>query len=106
MTATNGFPRLKVEQKLMQEALSDRRGVLVVRVDAVAPDSRNFSRKDYYTRALVALEESLSDDKFDYREYRYVSQPNRLNSRVTSNLHNTNANGCDTLCGLELQRYG
>jgi hypothetical protein len=62
--------RLRVEQKLMQEALpsleSDRGRMPVVGVEAVAPDSRNFSWKDYYTRALVALEEPLIDHKFDY----------------------------------------
>jgi nucleoside-triphosphatase THEP1 len=58
--------RLKVEQNLMQEALSDRRRMPLVGIEAVAPDSRNFSWKNYYMSALVALEEPLLDDKFDY----------------------------------------
>ena len=55
--------RLKVEQKLIEEALPslerDRGRVPVVGVEAVAPDTRNFNWKDYYKRALVALEEDL-----------------------------------------------
>lgn len=62
--------RLRVEQRLMQEALPDlennRGRIPVVGVEAVAPDSRNFSWKDYYTRALIALEEPLIDNKIDY----------------------------------------
>jgi hypothetical protein len=62
--------RLRVEHMLMQEALptlEENRGRMpVVGVEAVAPDSRNFSWKDYYTRALVALEEPLIDHKFNY----------------------------------------
>ncbi|MGB3650565.1 MAG: ATP-binding protein [Rivularia sp. (in: cyanobacteria)] len=62
--------RLRVEQKLMEQALplleSDRGRVPVVGVEAVAPESRNFNWKDYYTRALIALEEPLIDHKFDY----------------------------------------
>jgi hypothetical protein len=62
--------RLKVEQKLIEEALPslerDRGRVPVVGVEAVAPDTRNFNWKDYYKRALKALEEPLIDHKFDY----------------------------------------
>ncbi|HEY9693624.1 MAG TPA: ATP-binding protein [Oculatellaceae cyanobacterium] len=62
--------RLRVEQKLIELALpkleSDRGCVPVVGVEAVAPESRNFNWKDYYTRALIALEEPLIDHKFDY----------------------------------------
>lgn len=62
--------RLKVEQTLLQQALpkleADRGRVPVVGIEAVAPESRNFSWKDYYTRALVALEEPLIDRKFNY----------------------------------------
>lgn len=62
--------RLRAEQRLIQEALpimeTNRGRVPVVGVEAVAPESRNFSWKDYYTRALVALEEPLIDQKFDY----------------------------------------
>lgn len=62
--------RLRVEQRLIQESLSalevNRGRIPVVGVEAVAPESKNFSWKDYYTRALVALEEPLVDHKFDY----------------------------------------
>ncbi|MEH2235137.1 AAA family ATPase [Nostoc sp.] len=62
--------RLRVEQKLTELALpkleSDRGCVPVVGVEAVAPESRNFNWKDYYTRALIALEEPLIDHKFNY----------------------------------------
>ncbi|MGB3208833.1 MAG: ATP-binding protein [Crinalium sp.] len=62
--------RLRVEQKLTELALpkleSDRGRVPVVGVEAIAPESKNFNWKDYYTRALIALEEPLIDHKFDY----------------------------------------
>lgn len=62
--------RLRVEQKLTELALPklerDRGCVPVVGVEAVAPESRNFNWKDYYTRALIALEEPLIDHKFNY----------------------------------------
>lgn len=62
--------RLRVEQKLTELALpkleSDRGCIPVVGVEAVAPESRNFNWKDYYTRALIALEEPLIDHKFNY----------------------------------------
>ncbi|MBH8554686.1 ATP-binding protein [Nostocaceae cyanobacterium CENA357] len=62
--------RLRVEQKLTELALpkleSARGCVPVVGVEAVAPESRNFNWKDYYTRALIALEEPLIDHKFNY----------------------------------------
>lgn len=62
--------RLRIEQKLIQSYLpileTNRGRMPVVGIEAVAPESRNFSWKDYYTRALVALEEPLIDHKFDY----------------------------------------
>ena len=62
--------RKRVEQKLLEKALSDletdRGRMPVVGVEAVAPESRNFNWKDYYTRSLFALEEPLIDYKFDY----------------------------------------
>jgi DNA replication protein DnaC len=52
--------RLKIEQRLIEEALSqleiDRGKIPVIAVEAVAPESGNFNWKDYYTRALIALE--------------------------------------------------
>ncbi len=64
--------RLKIEQKLLEEALpqlkQDRGKIPVIGVEAVAPESGNFNWKDYYTRALMALEEPLIEHKiaFDY----------------------------------------
>ncbi|MBU0493748.1 MAG: ATP-binding protein [Chloroflexi bacterium] len=55
--------RLRVEQQLIAEALPDLAQdpgrVPVVGLEAVAPDSGNFNWKDYYTRALIALDEPL-----------------------------------------------
>lgn len=62
--------RKRVEQKLIELSLpyleADRGRVPVVGIEAVAPESRNFNWKDYYTRALIALEEPLIEYKFDY----------------------------------------
>lgn len=62
--------RKRVEQKLLEKALpdleQDRGRIPVVGVEAVAPESRSFNWKDYYTRSLFALEEVLIDYKFDY----------------------------------------
>lgn len=64
--------RLKIEKQLMEEALpqleKDKGKIPVVGVEAVAPESGNFNWKDYYTRALIALEEPLIEHKvvFDY----------------------------------------
>ncbi len=59
--------RLRLEQQLIEEALpdleKDRGRLPVVGVEAVAPESGNFNWKDYYTRALLALEEPLIDHK-------------------------------------------
>jgi hypothetical protein len=61
---------LRVEQKLKELALpkleSDRARVPVVGIEAIAPESRYFNWKEYYTRALITLEEPLIDHKFDY----------------------------------------
>lgn len=55
--------RLRVEQHLKEaflpQAKEDMGCIPVVSVEAVAPDSGNFSWKDYYQRALRALEEPL-----------------------------------------------
>lgn len=62
--------RKRVEQKLLEKALPDleidRERIPVVGVEAVAPESRSFNWKDYYTRSLFALEEPLIDNKIDY----------------------------------------
>lgn len=62
--------RLRIEQELKQQFLTagepDPGRIPVVGFEAVAPDSGNFSWKDYYRRALRALEEPLIDYKIDY----------------------------------------
>ncbi len=64
--------RLGIEKKLIEEALpeleKDKGKIPVIGVEAVAPESGNFNWKDYYTRALIALEEPLIEHKvtFDY----------------------------------------
>jgi energy-coupling factor transporter ATP-binding protein EcfA2 len=62
--------RLRVEQYLKEafltEAKEDVGRIAVVAVEAVAPDSGNFSWKDYYQRALRALDEPLLRHKINY----------------------------------------
>jgi hypothetical protein len=62
--------RLRMEQALQQRFLaagaSEPGRIPVVGLEAVAPDSGNFSWKEYSRRALRALEEPLIDHKIDY----------------------------------------
>jgi len=62
--------RLRIEQELKERFLAagepNPGRIPVVGLEAVAPDSGNFSWKDYYRRALRALEEPLIDHKIDY----------------------------------------
>jgi energy-coupling factor transporter ATP-binding protein EcfA2 len=62
--------RLRVEQYLKEafltEAKEDVGRIAVVAVEAVAPDSGNFSWKDYYQRVLRALDEPLLRHKINY----------------------------------------
>lgn len=62
--------RLRIEQQLKQQFLAlsepDPGHIPVIGIEAAAPDSGNFSWKDYYRRALHALEEPLIDYKMDY----------------------------------------
>jgi hypothetical protein len=62
--------RLRIEQDLKERFLAagtpEPGRIPVVGLEAVAPDSGNFSWKDYYRRALRALEEPLIDHKIDY----------------------------------------
>src|SRR6266851_7932305 len=59
--------RLRLEQQLLAEALPDLERdpdrVPVLAVEAVAPDSGQFKWKDYYVRALAALDEPLMAHK-------------------------------------------
>jgi hypothetical protein len=61
--------RLRIEQELKQQFLSTEKPepgrIPVVGFEAAAPDSGNFSWKDYYRRALHALEEPLINYKLD-----------------------------------------
>ena len=62
--------RRRVEKHMresMVEALRQDPGIMpVVSLEAPAPDSSQFSWKDYYRRALIALEEPLVDRKLTY----------------------------------------
>ena len=59
--------RLRLEQQLITEALpaleKETARVPVLAVEAIAPESGQFNWKDYYARALVALNEPLLDRK-------------------------------------------
>src|SRR5207244_7664084 len=61
--------RLRIEQELRQRFLAagepEPGRIPVVGFEAAAPDSGNFNWKDYYRRALGALEEPLIDYKLD-----------------------------------------
>ncbi len=59
--------RIRLEQQLITEALpsleKETARVPVLAVEAIAPESGQFNWKDYYARALVALNEPLLDRK-------------------------------------------
>lgn len=61
--------RLRAQQQLLKEALPqleiDRGRVPVVGMEVVCVDSGNFNWHDFYTRALLALDEPLIDRKRD-----------------------------------------
>jgi energy-coupling factor transporter ATP-binding protein EcfA2 len=73
--------RLRIEQYLkeafLSEAKEDVGRIPVIGVEAVAPDSGNFNWKDYYQRALRALEEPLVRHKIDYGRQDPHAFPNR-----------------------------
>jgi len=62
--------RLRLEQQLIERALPelerDPGRLPVVALEAAAPESGQFNWKDYYTRALLALEEPLIEHKIDH----------------------------------------
>jgi hypothetical protein len=62
--------RLRIEKHLKEASLpeleKDPGHIPVVGIEAVAADSGNFSWRDYYKRALIALEEPLIDSKIRY----------------------------------------
>jgi AAA domain len=59
--------RRGIEKQLIEDALlkleEDKGKIPVVGIEAVAPESGNFNWKDYFTRALIALEEPLIEHK-------------------------------------------
>jgi DNA polymerase III delta prime subunit len=71
--------RLRIEQELKEQFLTshepDAGRIPVVGFEAVAPDSGNFNWKDYYRRALRALEEPLIDYKIDYATRQVSRKP-------------------------------
>lgn len=62
--------RQRIEKQLMEDAACDPTSnpghIPVVAMEAASPDSGNFSWKDYYTRALLAMDEPLLEDKITY----------------------------------------
>lgn len=62
--------RRRVEQHLLEQAMpelaQDTGRIPVVGIEAVAPELGNFNWKDYYYRALLALDEPLLRDKVNY----------------------------------------
>jgi hypothetical protein len=62
--------RQRIERQLIEDASADPSAspghIPVVGMEAASPDSGNFSWKDYYTRALMALDEPLLSDKIGY----------------------------------------
>jgi hypothetical protein len=62
--------RLGVQQKLIEAALPsleiDRERIPVVGIELKTSGTRNFNWKEYYTNALIALEEPLIDYKINY----------------------------------------
>lgn len=64
--------RLRVERQLIEESLpeleKDPGRLPVVALEAVAPESGQFNWKDYYLRALTALEEPMARHKIDYSQ--------------------------------------
>jgi len=85
--------RLRIEQELKQRFVAagepDPGRIPVVGFEAVAPDSGNFSWKDYYRRALRVLEEPLIDYKRDYPD--------------TSRCRDVEWTMADRVCGPELR---
>ncbi len=62
--------RLRIEQVLLEEArvamLQDVGYIPVIGLEAVAPEAGDFKWKDFYTRALTALDEPLMAQKINY----------------------------------------
>jgi hypothetical protein len=63
--------RQQVERQLIKDALTNPDAnpghIPVVGMEAVSPDSGNFNWRDYYIRALTALDEPMLGDKITYQ---------------------------------------
>lgn len=61
----------QIEKALIKDALADPNAdpghIPVSIIEAVSPDSGNFNWKEYYTRALEALNEPMIEDKVTYK---------------------------------------
>ncbi|MDH3674030.1 MAG: ATP-binding protein [Anaerolineae bacterium] len=62
--------RRRIEQRLTEDALptlaDDPARLPVIALEALAPETGNFSWKDFYTRALLTCDEPLVERKIDY----------------------------------------
>src|SRR6266567_6584509 len=62
--------RQRIERQLIEDSSTDPATtpghIPVVGMEAASPDSGNFSWKDYYMRALMALDEPMLEDKITY----------------------------------------
>ncbi len=62
--------RQRIERQLLEDAMTDPSlfpgHIPVVAMEAASPDSGSFHWKDYYTRALLALDEPFIADKITY----------------------------------------
>jgi archaellum biogenesis ATPase FlaH len=62
--------RQQIERQLIKDALANPDAnpghIPVVGMEAVSPDSGNFNWRDYYVRALQALDEPMLEDKITY----------------------------------------
>jgi AAA domain len=60
----------QIEKQLIKDAIIDPKTkpghIPVVSIEAVSPDSSNFNWRDYYVRALTALDEPMLQDKISY----------------------------------------
>lgn len=75
---------MQTMKRVIEEALLDLErdpGLIpIVGKEAIAPDNGNFDWKDYYIRALEALDEPLVHKKIDFDD-KYKSSPSRKDDR-------------------------
>ncbi|NUM34025.1 MAG: hypothetical protein HUU50_05755 [Candidatus Brocadiae bacterium] len=92
--------RLRVEKYLIEKALTDLKdnlgGIPVASIEAVAPDSGNFSWRDYYMQALMALDEPLIEHKIDYG-VEHIRRDSKgrmvLKDKICHSIHHDRKNG-------------